>query len=114
MAKPKQKPQSTTFESIKSRAEEIIALQGPVKDKYKEIADLDFMDNTPRINTKAYDGDDIRYTKSPSARNVVVGLHRMLRTSRPQFKIECDDEDWASKMEDALSAWWEASSERKP
>jgi len=60
-----------------------------------------------------YDKTDIRYTKDPSARNDVTGMHRLLKTTKPQFKVECKDKNYASHIEQALDAWWKASCDVK-
>ena len=56
---------------------------------------------------------DVRYTKDPSARDEVIGMHRLLKTAAPQFKVTCENKAYANQIEKALDVWWKASSEVK-
>lgn len=101
-----------TFDDVKKRTDDIVTAQSVVKTDYRDIADRYFLDKTPAVNSAAYDASDIRLTNSPTARNVVTGLHRMMRTSKPRFEVKCDNEDWADRMENAAEEWWNASCAR--
>jgi len=114
------------FSEIKERAAEIKNKQGKVKAMFDALADMYWISETdestgtvansqrvPRYNHDAYDDNDIRLTATTSSRDRVTGLHRLLRTTRPRFSVECDNQAYADKIEKALEQWWEASNERK-
>ena len=112
--KTSSKGSAGNFDDIKTRRDQIKSAQSQLKTIYNDIADMYWMANSPNINTTAFDPNDIRYTISPTPRNQVVGLHRLLRSSKPEFHIErVDDQDVRTQIEEALTAWWDASCARK-
>lgn len=113
------------FQRIKTRAQEIINKQHKVKSMYEDLADMYWISETDesgnltnssrtiRYNQSAFDDNDIRLTATTSSRDRVVGLHRMLRTSKPRFSVECKNKTYADRIEEALDDWWDASNEYK-
>lgn len=107
------------FQAIKIRAEEIKREQDKVKTMFEDLADMYWISETdanignaktlPRYNHDAYGDDDIRLTATTSSRDRVAGIHRMMRTTKPQFEVKCRDQAYADRIEAALDDWWDAS-----
>ena len=111
------------YQKIKGRAEQIKQTQDKVKEMYKDLADMYWISETDtgvgnsdgsiRYNREAYGSDDIRLTASTSSRDRVMGVQRMLRTTRPEFTVKCKHKSYADKIEKFLDRVWDASNARK-
>lgn len=100
------------FEKIKKADDKTISNFSARDTMFKEFERMYWIEDEVR-KPSGYGDSDIRYTKDPSARNEVSGIHRLLKTSEPHFKVECKDKNYASAIERALDAWWKASCDVK-
>lgn len=101
------------FQEILERASRIKSDQSAVKTMFQQLSNMYWIEDSVNINSSAWDTNDIRYTKSPNARNAVTGIHNMLKTSKPQFSVKCSSKEYSNRIESALKKWWDVSSERK-
>lgn len=100
------------FEKIRKADDKTISNFTTRDEMFRAIEYMYWIEDEVR-KPNGYDKTDIRYTKDPSARNEVTGMHRLLKTSDPKFKIECKDKNYASNIERALDKWWKASCDVK-
>lgn len=100
------------FRKIQKQDDKTISRFAERDEMFKQFEQMYWIDDKVRVPT-GYSDDDVRYTKDPSARNEVSGMHRLLKTSSPHFKVTCKDKNYASDIERALNTWWEASCDVK-
>lgn len=101
------------FTDVMARVAKIKSDQSSLKTMFRELSNMYWIDDSVNLNASAWDENDVRYTKSPNARNDITGVHNMFKTSFPSFKVTCKNKDYANKMEAALKKWWQISCERK-
>lgn len=76
--------------------------------RYREIY---FMTNMDLPRNQEIDEGDWKLTPSPSGRNEVVGMQRLLNTSQFQINIEDDESNGADEIEEGLKAILRVSGE---
>ncbi len=119
MAKKTEADDGRKLQEIKTRITQIRTSFTHVKAMNQALVDLywvgdpanDQNEPIPGLEKADIDEDDVRWTRSPSSRNEVVGLHRLVKTSSPHFSVKCDDNNWADKMEKFLDTCWKANNE---
>lgn len=78
------------FRKIQKQAQAIERDSGPLHIMYQEISEMYWMeDGSAKVNGR--DKDDIKLTISPSARNEVIGMVRLLTASSPRYKASSKD-----------------------
>lgn len=106
------KPTQATIDEIKKQARNVVSTFG-ARDKllvrYREIY---FMENIERPRNGQVDEGDWKITPSPSGRNAVVGMQRLLNTSELSINIkDSDDVRGSSEIEEGLKAIMRVSGE---
>lgn len=100
-----------TFEEIKKAALALVARNSERDTMYKRYRDIYFMDNIEKPKGGQIDQNDWKLTPSPSGRNSVVGMQRLLNTSDVHVEIKDSDETRdASEIKEGLKAILRASS----
>ena len=80
------------LEKIKKQAKELVARSAERDTMFNEITDMYWMeDSSAGLGGRA--NEDIKMTISPSARNEVIGMVRLLTTTAPRFKATSEDGD---------------------
>lgn len=94
----------TTIDEIKKQAIGLETLHGEQTKLYKRYREMYFMDNIERPKLGKVDEGDVKLTPSPSSRNEVIGMQRLLNTASVQVKVKTGDEtaDNSDKIERAL------------
>lgn len=99
------------FEKIKKLAGQLKSASNALHTEYREIEQMYQMRDDVNINSASHDKGDIKITISPSARNAVVGVVRLLTSSEPRFK--CTSESGSEKVNEieklAKKMWKESS-----
>lgn len=75
------------FQDIKRQAADLYSQQAQLKALFTEYEDIFFMENKDRQPSDT-DPDDWKPTISPTGRNSVVGMTRLLKTAEPKFTVE--------------------------
>jgi hypothetical protein len=73
-----------TIQDIVDEVTKIKALYSTRDGNATAYHDMYFMNDSQTLSD--HDANDVKETISPSARNAVAGVHRLLKTSEPQFK----------------------------
>ena len=100
------------IEQIKKNARNVIARYSARDTMLKRYREIYFMDNMERPRNAEIDEGDWKLTPSPSGRNEVVGMQRLLNTS--EFHITVKDTDevrGADEIEEGLKAILRVSGE---
>jgi hypothetical protein len=106
------KPTAEEIKDIKKNAAGIASLNSTRNTLLKRYRDIYFMDNMVKPNDADVDSRDFKLTPSPSGRNAVVGMKRLLDTSELVIKIKDEDGDReADEIEEGLKAILRVSGE---
>ena len=100
-----------TLEEIKAEWEVIIGTYGTLHEYFDDYEEMYFMSATDEMDASVWDQDDIKVTTSPAERNKVVGMQRLMKTSKLGFEAESDSKVDSNKVEEALKWWWKVSGE---
>lgn len=74
------------YRKIQKQAQAVVTQSAELQTMYKEITEMYWMeDGGAKVNGR--DKDDIKLTISPSARNEVIGMVRLLTASAPRYKV---------------------------
>ena len=99
---------------MKALATGLETLYGPYKDMCRRYEEIYFMDNRERPKGLDVDENDMKVTISPTGRNDVTGLKRILDTGEIQIKVKNkDNTPNADKIEAALKDILRVSNERR-
>ena len=100
------------IDTIKKNAKALISRFSTRDTMLKRYRDIYFMDNIERPRNSEIDEGDWKLTPSPSGRNEVVGMQRLLNTSEFHITIKDDDEvKKADEIEEGLKAVLRVSGE---
>lgn len=94
-----------TIGDIQTEDDDIITLYSTRDSMFSAFHDMYFMQNSEGDSSlNDHDASDVKQTISPSARNDVVGVHRLLKTSDPRFKAtsQTGDTDKLVKASDEI------------
>ena len=80
------------IKQIKAQAATMTQAQNKLSILYKQYQDVFFMDNAARPKGNNVDENDWKITISPSGRNAVIGMKRLLDTSEIHVKVLVDGE----------------------
>jgi hypothetical protein len=75
------------IDQIKKSSKALVATYSTRDKMLKRYREIYFMDNIEKQRDSETDPSDIKVTASPSGRNSVVGIHRLLKTSELQIDI---------------------------
>ena len=100
------------FEDIKRQAQDLQTYHGKSKELFKQYDDIFFMEDKEQ-RPQDRDPSDMKVTISPTGRNSVVGMVRLLRTATPKFKVTAEGGD-ADKIENAMAKIVTESSRSMP
>lgn len=101
-----------TIDQIKKNARNIISRYSTRDTMLKRYRDIYFLDNIEKPHNSEIDEGDWKLTPSPSGRNEVVGMQRLLNTSEFHITIKDDDEvKNADEIEEGLKAVLRVSGE---
>jgi len=100
---------------IKKRADEIISAHNEQHLLFKRYRDIFFMDNVDRPKNSSVDRGDWKLTASPSGRNEVIGMKRLMDTSEIGIEIKENGAKIASsdRIEEGLKKILRVSGELK-
>jgi len=88
------------FRKIQKQATAVVTNSGTLQTMFQEITEMYWMeDGSAKVNGR--DKDDVKLTISPSARNEVIGMVRLLTASAPRYKAVSEKAD-KDKIEQAL------------
>ena len=100
------------IDQIKKNARSVISRYSTRDDMLKRYREIYFMDNIAKPRDSETDEGDLKLTPSPSGRNEVVGMQRLLNTSEFHITIKDDDEvKNADEIEEGLKAVLRVSGE---
>ena len=101
-----------TIDQIKKNARSVIARYSTRDNMLKRYRDIYFLDNIEKPRNSEIDEGDWKLTPSPSGRNEVVGMQRLLNTSEFHITIKDDDDvKEADEIEEGLKAVLRVSGE---
>ena len=100
------------FEDIKRQAQDLQIYHNKSKELFKQYDDIFFMEDKEQ-RPQDRDPSDMKVTISPTGRNSVVGMVRLLRTATPKFKVTAEGGD-TDKMENAMAKIVTESSRSMP
>lgn len=101
------------FQDIKTQAQDLIAKWGPLHNDFKEYEAIFFMENKEK-DPPGQDPLSRKVTISPTGRNSLIGMNRLLRTATPKFKAEADDGADTSAIENGMTTIVKESSRSMP
>ena len=101
-----------TIDTIKKNARNVISRYTARDNMLKRYRDIYFLDNIEKPRNSEIDEGDWKLTPSPSGRNEVVGMQRLLNTSEFHITIKDDDDvKEADEIEEGLKAVLRVSGE---
>jgi hypothetical protein len=98
------------FEKIKSLAEKVKRDNSNRDIMYRDILQMYHMEDDPKVNRARRDRDDVKLTLSPSARDAVIGMVRLLTTSEPHFAVKSKTGKKNDEIEELCKRMWAQSS----
>lgn len=102
------------FQDIKTQALDLVTKWGKLHKDYDEYEAIYFMEDRDK-RPQGQDPDSYKLTISPTSRNALVGMNRLLRTATPKFTVEAgDDGGDTSNIEDGLGTIIKESSRTMP
>ena len=96
------------YAKITQQAKDIVARSSQRDTMFDEIADMYWMEDSQNMSN--WDSGDLKMTLSPSARNEVIGMVRLLTTTNPRFVATTEKGD-PDKIEKALDMILKRSNE---
>lgn len=103
------------FDAIKKRAGEIESQHATKLELFKRYREIYFMDNAATPKNAGVDRNDWKITTSPSGRNEVTGMKRLMDTGEIHVTIKSGGEDYhaSDKLEAGLKTILRVSGEMK-
>lgn len=100
----KQKLTNDQIEDVKTQADELIAEAGPLMTMYERYREIYFMEGVEKPRQSGIDDNDWKLTPSPSGRNKVTGMKRLLDTSELFIRIKSkgDKDQHSDEIETGL------------
>lgn len=78
-----------TFDELKTRAQDLKTKYSTLKEYFKSYDEIYFLTDRDTVSNNE-DPADRKTTISPTGRNAVVGMTRLLNTAKPNFKIKAE------------------------
>ena len=101
------------IDEIKKKSRIDVATFSKRDQMLKRYRDMYFMDNLEKPKRPDEDPADIKLTPSPSSRNRVIGMHRLIKTSVINVGIEDADKGAADQIEKGLKSILRVSGENR-